>query len=92
MWEKSSSVNVNPFNEWLEDIEVVINTVGPSKMKNIEHSRLVDLETNRLLIAAAKRHRLHKFILVTSMYTTRPNTFIGFLLNFLGGMILHHKQ
>jgi hypothetical protein len=49
-----SSQIENPFLEHMKSIDVVINAVGASKTKDIEHSRIIDLETNRLLIDAAK--------------------------------------
>jgi hypothetical protein len=72
-------------------MHTVINTVGPSKTRNIEHSRLIDLEANRLLIYASKIAKVDKFFLVTSMFMTRPDSFVAFMLNTMVGRALHHK-
>ena len=71
----------NPFDEALEGIDVLINTIGPTKMFNAEHTRLIDYETNRCLIDAAKKNGVEKFILVTSMLISRPGSFVAFMLN-----------
>merc|ERR1712228_415150 len=55
------------------------------------HTKTIDWETNKLLIDAAKKHKIEKFILVTSMYITRPNAFISFFLNTLCGDCMKWK-
>ena len=91
MWDFSSKVEVNPFDDYMEDIGVVINTVGPTKLINWEHSRRMDLEVNQLLVSAAKKHKVDTFILVTSMFITRPTSTVAFILNSMLGMTLQHK-
>ena len=72
-------------------MDVVINAVGASKTKDIEHSRIIDFETTKLQIEAAKQNNIKKFILVTTMYITRPDAFIAFILNSMVGNCLAHK-
>jgi nucleoside-diphosphate-sugar epimerase len=81
----------NPFESHLEGVDILINCVGASKTRNVNHSRIIDLETNKLLISAAKNQNIQKFILVTSMYITRPNEFVSFILNTMVGNCLSHK-
>jgi nucleoside-diphosphate-sugar epimerase len=87
----SSNSAKNPFLDHLEGIDIVINTVGASKTKDVNHSRIIDLETTKLLIEAAKHHSVKKFILVTSQFITRPDSFIAFILNTMVGNCLGHK-
>ena len=44
----------NPFSKMMEGIDVVINAVGPSKTRDVGHSKIIDLKANVLLIDAAK--------------------------------------
>ena len=78
----------NPFIACLKDIDVLINAVGPSKMRNEEHTRIIDYETNRLLTDAAKQVGIKKFILVTSCGVTRPESGVAFMLNTMMGNVL----
>ena len=93
--KKSDPQNTqNPFSEHVRSMDVVINCVGPAAQKGqdvVEHSRIIDLETNRLLIEASIEAGIKKFILVTSMFVTRPDSFIAFILNTMAGNCLGHK-
>ena len=70
---------------------MVINTVGTGKKFDKEHSRIIDYQTNRLLADACLFRRVKKFILVSSTYVTRPETFTGHFLNTFTGGALGNK-
>jgi len=50
----------------------------------------IDKQFNTLVIDAAKTNNVKKFINISSMFCTRPNSFVGWLLNSLGGNGLGH--
>lgn len=75
----------------MHGIDVVINTVGPSKNFNKEHSYMIDLKVNKLLIDSAKLYQIKKFILVSTMIITRPHNLIHYFLNAIMGDSLKYK-
>lgn len=89
-WEQEKEGN--PFDEVMEGVDIFINCVGASKTKDVNHSRIIDLVTNTLLIESAKKHNIKKFILVTSMFVTRPDAMVSFFLNTMVGNCLGHKM
>lgn len=83
--------NENPFSKLMEGVDIVINAVGASKTRDVEHSRIIDLECTKALVDAAKANEIKKFILVSSMFVTRPDTFVAWILNTMVGNCLGHK-
>ena len=88
-WEANKGEN--PFAEHLEGVDILINAVGASKTRDVNHSRLIDLVANKLFVDACKEKNVGKFILVSSMYVTRPETMVAFILNTIVGNCLGHK-
>ena len=88
-WENTKGQN--PFTEHLSGVDILINSVGASKTRDVNHSRIIDLETNKLLVDACKSQNVEKFVLVTSMFITRPDAFVSFILNTMVGNCLGHK-
>ena len=72
-------------------MDVVINSVGTSKSHDAEHARIIDRVTNKLLIEAAVKHKVEKFIFVTSMAITQENALISFILNTIVPNTFGHK-
>ena len=46
----------------MENIDIVINTIGASKMFNAHHTEIIEYEANKLLVESAKRHGVKKYI------------------------------
>jgi uncharacterized protein YbjT (DUF2867 family) len=82
----------NPFLSHLEGVDILINCLGPYKKRDVNHSRLIDLEANKLLIAASKTHNIQKYIFVSSMFVTRPDELTSFIQNTSVGNCLGHKM
>ena len=75
----------------MEGVDIVINAVGTSRTKDKDHSRMMDLEFPKALVDAGKVCGIKKFILVSSMCVTRPETFVAFILNTIVPNCLGHK-
>jgi len=81
----------NPFIELFTGYDLVINAVGPSKMRDEEHTRIIDLVANKMIADAVKACNVDKLILVSSMMVTRPDEFVSFILNTMMGKCLAYK-
>lgn len=88
-WE--NTLGENPFAQHLEGVDILINAIGASKTRDINHSRLMDLVANKLLVDACKEKNVEKLVLVSSMYVTRPETMVAFILNTIVVNCLGHK-
>jgi hypothetical protein len=64
--------------------------IGPSK-NDMDHTRRIELEANKLLVDASKKNNVSKYILVSSMYVTRPDTMVAVMLNTMVGNALGFK-
>jgi len=49
----------------MKNIDIVINTIGASKMFNAHHSQIMEFEANKLLVESAKRYGIKKFIWIS---------------------------
>ena len=83
------------FFEFTENNTIEFTNRGKSvdgiNREDIEYSRILDFETSKLLIEAGKDAKIKKFVLVTAMLMTRPETFHAYALNTLVGLTLKHK-
>ena len=76
----------------MKGVDIVINAIGSGKKRDVEHSRIIDLEFTKGLVDAAKKGGVKKFILVSSMFVTRPGTLVAFMRNTMVGNCLGHKM
>ena len=75
----------------MEGVDIVINAVGTNRAKDKDHSKMMDLEFTKALVDAGKVCGIKKLSLVSSMFVTRPETFVAFILNTIVPNCLGHK-
>ena len=89
--KKMEQTSENPFVKLMDGVDIVINAVGTSRTKDLAHSKMMDLDFTKALVEAGKTCQIKKFILVSSMFVTRPETFVAFILNTIVPNCLGHK-
>ena len=85
-------VDPNPFDKLFTDkIDLVINTIGATKNCDLEHTRLVEYEVNRLLIESAKKHFVKKYIMISNLLAGITDGYLPMFVNAKGGGVLDYK-
>ena len=75
----------------MNKIDLVINTVGATKKYDIEHTRLIEYEANRLLIESAKKHGVKKYIMISNILAGITDGYLPMIVNAQGGGVLDYK-
>ena len=72
-------------------IDLVINTVGSSKKFDVQNTKLVEYEANKMLIDSAKAHGVKKYVMISNLLAGSTDGLISLYKNAIGGGVLHYK-